>query len=150
MKSRFLLVMMISICGWQAALAQTQKAEFNFVGHAQTWVVPTNVTLIGVDARGARGGGNPSAPIPQGGKGGRVQTMLAVAPGEMLIIYVGGRGGDLMGPNTGGPGGFNGGGDGGIDNVDFNGPAGGGGGASDVRQGGGDLTHRVVVAGGGR
>src|SRR5439155_9862323 len=84
-----------------------------------------------------------------GGKGGRVQTTLAVTPGETLVIYVGGRGGHLTGPNTAGPGRFNGGGAGGIDNVDFNGPAAGGGGASDVRQGGDDLGHRVVAAGAG-
>lgn len=124
------------------ALAVPQ-VTFGFVGAAQTWVVPNNVTSVTVDARGAQGGGNGS--IVPGGKGGRVQTTLAVTPGETLVIHVGGRGGDL---NTGGPGGFNGGAGGGIDNVDFNSSAGGGGGASDVRRGGGGLVDRVVVAGG--
>src|SRR5713226_3012247 len=149
MKSRFLLVALISVCAPHSLLAQTQQVNFNFTGAAQTWVVPTGVTSINIDARGPQGGANPNEPSVTGGKGGRVQTTLAVTPGETLVIYVGGRGGDLIGPNTGGPGGFNGGGTGGIDNVDFNGPAGGGGGASDVRQGGADLAHRVVVAGGG-
>jgi|GEM_PF-6670225 len=134
---------------WCPQRAQSQQVTFDFVGSSQTWVVPANVTSITVDVRGAQGGGNGSNPNAQGGKGGRVQTTLAVTPGEMLVIYVGGRGGDLIGPNTPGPGGFNGGGTGGIDNVDFNAPAGGGGGASDIRQGGNDLSHRVVVAGGG-
>jgi hypothetical protein len=122
---------------------------FAFQGQPQTWIVPPGVTSVSVDARGAQGGGNPSAATPEGGKGGRVQTTLSVTPGETLTIFVGGRGGDLTGPNNAGPGGFNGGGTGGTDNVDFNGPAGGGGGASDVRQGGNDVAHRVVVAGGG-
>jgi len=135
----------------QLANASAQQVTFDFLGSPQTWVVPSNVTSITVDVRGAQGGGNASAPTPQGGKGGRAQTTLAVTPGETLVIYVGGRGGDLdfSGPNTAGPGGFNGGGAGGIDNVDFNAAAGGGGGASDIRQGGNGLTSRVVVAGGG-
>ena len=149
MKSHFLLVAVICVCAPQGLLAQTQQVKFNFVGRAQTWVVPNNVTSISIDALGAQGGGNGGDPKAAGGKGGRVQTALAVRPGETLVISVGGRGGDLASPNTAGPGGFNGGGAGGIDNVDFNGPASGGGGASDIRQGGDDLAHRVVVAGGG-
>lgn len=127
--------------------AWAQQVTFDFVGYPQTWVVPENVTTITVDVRGAQGGGN--GPSILGGKGGRLQTTIAVTPSETLFIYVGGRGGDVTGPNTAGPGGFNGGGTGGIDNCDFNGPAGGGGGASDIRQGGNGLANRVVVAGGG-
>src|SRR5215475_12544765 len=112
----------------QSALqAQTQQVTFNFRGLPQEWIVPNNVTSITVDARGAQGGGNGGYAPAVGGRGGRVQTTLAVLPGEKLVIYVGGRGGDLISPNTGGPGGFNGGGQGGFDNVDSNGPAGGGG-----------------------
>ena len=135
-------------CGSEFLWTQCPPSPF-------TWVVPNNVTSVTVDARGAQGGGGTDlcgterCASELGGKGGRVQTTLAVTPGETLVIYVGGRGGDLIPPNTGGPGGFNGGGAGGIDNVDFNAPAGGGGGASDVRQGGDNLAHRVVVAGGG-
>lgn len=149
MKSRFSVVALVCACALCPLTAQAQQVTFNFTGSVQTWVVPNNVTSIFVDARGAQGGGNGSLAGAQGGKGGRVQTTLAVVPGETLVISVGGRGGDLIGPNTAGPGGFNGGGTGGIDNVDFNAPSGGGGGASDVRQGGTDLINRVVVAGGG-
>jgi hypothetical protein len=138
-------LLLLSFFSFDAAYAVT----FNYKGHPETWVVPNNVNSIKIDARGAQGGGNPGAPTPMGGKGGRVQTSLAVMPGQTLIIYVGGRGGDLIGPNRAGRGGFNGGGAGGTDNVDFNAPAGGGGGASDVRQGGADLSHRIVVAGAG-
>src|SRR5215471_6341135 len=132
-----------------ALQAQTQQVPFDFVGHPQEWLVPNNVTFITVDARGAQGGGNGGYAPAVGGRGGRVQTTLAVLPGEKLVIYVGGRGGDLISPNTGGPGGFNGGGGGGYDNVDSNGPSGGGGGASDIRKGGDGLANRIIVAGGG-
>src|SRR5207244_5664898 len=85
-----------------------QQVTFNFAPQAQPWVVPNGVTSIIIDAHGAQGGGNPTDPTVIGGKGGRVQTTLAVTPGETLVIYVGGRGGHLTGPNTAGPGGFNG------------------------------------------
>src|SRR5437667_10612321 len=142
MKSRLLLGALIIACAPHSLLAQTQQVTFNFAPQAQPWVVPSGVTSITIDARGAQGGGNPTDPTVIGGKGGRVQTTLAVTPGETLVIYVGGRGGDLGNANTAGPGGFNGGGAGGIDNVDFNAPAGGGGGASDVRQGSNEPNHR--------
>jgi murein DD-endopeptidase MepM/ murein hydrolase activator NlpD len=147
MKSRFLLLAFFSASC--ALMGHSQQVVFNFTGGSQTWVVPTGVTSIAIDARGGMGGGNAADPLVLGGKGGRVQTTIAVTPGETLTIYVAGLGGDPTPPNTAGLGGFNGGGTGGIDNVDGNGPAAGGGGASDVRQGGDDLAHRVVVAGGG-
>jgi uncharacterized repeat protein (TIGR03803 family) len=128
---------------------QAQQVVFNFTGGAQTWVVPNGIASISVDARGGAGGDNELDAVPLGGRGGRVQTTIAVTAGETLTIYVAGRGGDPVAPNTAGLGGFNGGGNGGIDNVDANSPSAGGGGASDVRQGGNDLAHRVVVAGGG-
>ena len=75
-------------------------------------------------------------------------TFLAVTPGEILRIVVGGGGAD---GNDGGAGGFNGGGSGveSDDELGSVGRSGGGGGASDVRQGGIQLSHRVAVAGGG-
>jgi streptogramin lyase len=131
------------------APALFQSYAFSFTGAVQTWTVPSSVTSITVDVRGAQGGGNPVDPTVMGGNGGRVQTTIAVTPGETLTIYVAGAGGYPTIPNGAGPGGFNGGGAGNIDNVDFNGPSAGGGGASDVRQGGNGLGNRVVVAGGG-
>lgn len=147
MKSQFILLACFSIS--VVSNLPGQQKVFVFTGHSQSWVVPTGVTAITVDARGGQGGASSNDPLPIGGKGGRVQTTLTVTPRETLTIYVGGRGGNNILPNTGGPGGFNGGGAGGIDNVDGNGPAAGGGGASDIRQGGVDLVDRVVVAAGG-
>ena len=109
---------------------------FNFTGAAQTYTVPANVTSITVDVQGAQGGGSlPSPTNNPGGLGGRVQTTLAVTPGQVLNVYVGGT-------TTTNSGGWNGGGDGSSSGA-------GGGGASDIRIGGTTLASRVVTAGGG-
>jgi hypothetical protein len=122
---------------------------FEFTGGIQTFVVPAGVTLLHVDAFGAEGGQGDAL----GGLGGRVETTITVTPGETLYLFVGGVGGDSGGSGQPGPGGFNGGGDGGCAQSFFS-PTGffcggGGGGASDIRQGGTTLTDRIVVAGGG-
>lgn len=106
--------------------------SFSFNGNMQTWVVPSCVTAIQVDARGAQGGTNNGT----GGLGGRVQATLTVTPGETLYIYVGGQ------PNPFASAGYNGGGAG-------LGSGGGGGGGTDIRRGGMTLVDRVLVAGGG-
>lgn len=125
-----------------------RSITFDYAGSPQAWTVPEGVEAIEVDVRGAQGGGHDST--EPGGKGGRVRATLAVTPGETLIIRVGGAGGDhVPSDNAGGEGGWNGGGAGGMDPIDFNGPAGGGGGASDIRRGGDTLGNRMVVAGGG-
>jgi RHS repeat-associated protein len=106
---------------------------FTYTGAAQSWTVPAGVTAVSVDVFGAQGGS-----ATYGGPGGRVRGTLAVTPGEVLQINVGGQGG----AGGAGSGGFNGGGPGWVN-------AFGGGGASDIRRGGVTLTHRTVVAGGG-
>ena len=98
-------------------------------GSPQFFTIPTGVTELTVVAFGAEGGGI------NGGKGGRVDAVLTVAPPQTLTIYVGGR------PTTA-FGGYNGGGKG-IDLTS------GGGGATDIRLGGGALSDRILVAGGG-
>jgi hypothetical protein len=112
---------------------------FNFIapGGQQNFTVPVGVTQLTVLALGAQGG-NAGFGGYAGGKGGSVTATIAVSPGEVLAVFVGGKGGTDFG-STGGLGGFNGGGQG---SPNF---SGGGGGASDVRQAG----TRVVVAGGG-
>ena len=127
----------------------TQR-QFDFTGEPQQFIVPAGVTLITVDAYGARGGDgwnvdNGGSVKGVGGLGGSVQATLAVTAGETLYIYVGGAGEDATtGP---GAGGWNGGGDG--EGSDSGYLGGGGGGASDVRRGGQALTDRILVAGGG-
>ena len=112
---------------------------FHYTGGPQIYVVPENTTSISVTLEGASGetpnGGG------QGGKGGRVKATIAVTPGEVLEIQVGGQGGISNGYNGGG-------GD-------------GGGGASDIRRPTFSTTSscaftlsctyndRIIVAGGG-
>lgn len=115
--------------------AHATDVTFSYTGAQQTWVVPAGITSVTVDLYGAGGvGGSP-------GKGGRVQTTLAVTPGETLYLYVGGT-------KSGTTGGFNGGANAGSESGPFI-ASDGGGGASDIRQGGAALSNRVIVAGGG-
>ncbi|MFH0888259.1 MAG: glycine-rich protein [Planctomycetota bacterium] len=124
---------------WSFTTAPTASPlTFNYTGGQQKWVVPTGVTTIKVDVRGAQGGNGYTADS-DGGNGAQVQTTLAVKPTEILYIYVGGQG------SRNGSGGYNGGGSSGAGTY----ASGGGGGASDIRQGGTALSNRVVVAGGG-
>ena len=73
------------------------------------------------------------------GLGGWVQASLSVTAGQTLSIYVGCEG--LQGAS------FNGGGAGST--YSYLGVGSGGGGASDIRTISGDLTTRLIVAGGG-
>ena len=125
--------------------AASVSENFNYTGGVQSWVVPAGVTQVTLDVFGAKAG-NESA---IGGNGGRATATIAVTPGDTLTIVVGGM---SQSPFLGGSpsGGFNGGGNGGAPfslPVAYYGS--GGGGASDVRIGGTDLAHRVIVAGGG-
>jgi hypothetical protein len=112
----------------------------------QTYTVPVGVTSITVDVYGAQGGLGYNVPNVGAGQGGRVQATVAVTPGEVLNIFVGGQGG-AGGTTVGGTAGYNGGGTGGGWPGGRSG--GGGGGASDIRQGGTALANRIVIAAGG-
>ena len=122
--------------------AQT-TATFHYTGSMQTWTVPACVNSITFDVQGAQGGGSHFGGSP--GLGGRVTGTLAVTPGQVLNIFVGGQGGYGT-PSSTITGGYNGGGSvpGGGSQV-----GGAGGGASDIRINGVALSDRVVVAGGG-
>ena len=115
-----------------------QQQTFAYTGSSQSWTVPANVYCVRVQAWGAQG----ADVVGIGGKGGYSNAYLAVTPGQILHLYVGGQG--CNNPNYDlACGGFNGGGHA------RGGPRGGGGGASDVRIGGTNLTDRKIVAGGG-
>lgn len=121
------------------AVAQT----FNYTGGPQIYVVPDAVTSIAVTLNGAQGGSPTNGGT--GGLGARVTSTIAVNPGEVLMIMVGGNGTTNGGWNGGGRG------------------AGTGGGATDIRRQAGAfntssscaytltcaLSDRIVVAGGG-
>ncbi|WP_066757255.1 glycine-rich protein [Crocinitomix algicola] len=114
---------------------------FDYTGTVQTYTVPAGITRIHIEAFGAQGGTalNDAADCIIGGLGGQAEGELDVTPGDVLNIYVGGKG------EAGNIGGWNGGGEA----CDNESTCAKGGGASDIRIGGTELTDRVIVAGGG-
>jgi gliding motility-associated-like protein len=118
-------------------LSFSQTVEtFNFTGAPQYWEVPPCVDTIDVTLAGAKGGGN------LGGNGAVVTARIAVSPGQVLELRVGGLG-------TAGAGGWNGGGNGELTNLNGQISSSGGGGASDIRIAPYNLANRVAVAAGG-
>lgn len=107
---------------------------FSYTGAVQTWTVPNGITSITVDAYGSAGE-RVNASKGYTSKGGRVQAVMNVTPGQVLSIYVGGK------EN------FNGGGPRALNSGIWMGPRGGD--ATDIRIGGTGLSNRVLVAGGG-
>jgi hypothetical protein len=104
---------------------------FDYTGSEQQWSVPAGASNIRFSVFGASGS--------RGGGGGSVTGVLSNLP-AVLLIYVGGEGG--QGRNA--SGGFYGGGNAGGNR----GNEGSGGGASDIRTSQA-LSTRIVVAGGG-
>jgi hypothetical protein len=141
------------LAGWifsGHSVAPPVVTPYNFTGTPQTYVVPGGVCRLRIEAIGASGGPQGTAGTP--GSGARAIATFAVTPGETLLVHVGGWGGQALG-STPGAGGWNGGGTGGGA---FSGPGGrpgkagsGGGGATDIRQDGSSLEHRIIIAGGG-
>lgn len=123
---------------------------FYHTGEPQLWVVPDGVTEILVNTFGASGGhgSGPVYELNMGGKGAFATGKVAVNPGDSVYIFVGGKGEDSQVADIA-EGGWNGGGDGGLDTVFVGNGAGGGGGATDIRTGGMELQNRVLVAAGG-
>ncbi|MDO7877801.1 glycine-rich protein [Hymenobacter sp. ASUV-10] len=131
---------------WTEYIAGTTAAplaavSYSYTGGVQTYTVPAGMTLLRVTAVGAAGGFNSSNSFA-GGQGGSVTATIPVTPGEVLSIYVGGKGGDHTSGSVGAAAGYNGGGQG------FARFSTGGGGATDIRRGN-SLADRLVVAGAG-
>jgi hypothetical protein len=119
-----------------AANSSNNSHVFNFIGgNHHLWKVPSGVSEVTVDVKGAQGA---QAQGSLGGAGGRVQAKIPVTEGQSIYFLVGGQGGSNQI-------GFNGGGGANLTSVQ----SGFGGGASDIRIGGLELMHRKVVAGGG-
>ena len=91
-----------------------QITTFSFTGGLQTYTVPAGVTSLTVSAWGAQGGsgaiGGGGVAGGVGGLGAYATGTLAVTPGQVLNIFVGGQGATPTG-------GFNGGGSGGSTNA---------------------------------
>lgn len=130
------------------------------VGLFQFWIVPPEVYSATFTVFGAQGGAAVPGGAP-GGLGGEATGTVAVSPGEVLLINVGGQpGGPLSGPAADlYLGGYNGGGDGGsggtlqaaildLTGIEI-GYGGGGGGASGVYKAPYEPSDALVVAGGG-
>jgi hypothetical protein len=116
-------------------VAVSGSTNFSYTGGMQTFTVPPGINAVTIECYGAQGASAISSAPGTGGLGAYVMGTLAVTPGQVLNVFVGGQGSIASG-------GYNGGGVGGTD-------AGSGGGASDVRAGGTALANRVIVAGGG-
>lgn len=166
-------------------MAQVTKV-YNYTGAHVDFVVPDGVTSIKFELWGAAGGSSTSPGTPPrftdayfntaanavanckgygSNAAGYAAGTLAVTPGDLYYLYIGGNGknaeansGEGSGGalfNTfapGGAGGFNGGGAGGdgqhLAGDATAGAGGGGGGATDVRHPGATLADRIIVAGG--
>jgi Glycine rich protein/Abnormal spindle-like microcephaly-assoc'd, ASPM-SPD-2-Hydin len=144
-----------------AYAAAPAPTSFRYTGAEQSYTVPAGVASVRVTAIGAPGGaGGPGPHVPgaAGGLGAQVTGDLAVTPGEVLYVEVGGPGTDGS-ANGGGLGGWNGGALGGRSFGGDGSFGGGGGGASDVRLCARDATScsgaatseasRLLVAGAG-
>ncbi|MBF9237020.1 hypothetical protein I2I05_06390 [Hymenobacter sp. BT683] len=138
---------------WEESLTSTTYATtgsvfttLTYTGGVQVYTVPPGVTTLFLNAYGAQGG----AATPDGGTGGRgarVKASLSVTSGQVLYVYVGGRGSSAATP---GATGYNGGGLGSFSSASQTG-GGGGGGATDIRTSasGAAFTDRLLVAAGG-
>ena len=130
----------------EAAVCSTGAVTFSATGSEQCYSVPAGVTKLRVAAIGGPGSRNfIGAGSTSGGVGASVTATVAVTPGQILYVEVGGAG-------TISGGGFNGGGNGATSS------SGGGGGATDLRTcsrsagscpEGSTLASRLLVAGGG-
>ena len=101
-------------------------------GGYQKFMVPPTVTKMNVQLFGASGGGFDGI---EGGYGAMISTYLAVSPGEIYYVFIGGMGNEYEG-------GYNGGG------YPSGETATGGGGATDLRKST-NIEDRILIAGGG-
>ncbi|MES2702353.1 MAG: Ig-like domain-containing protein [Bacteroidota bacterium] len=94
---RKVYVLLLLCCGFLNGFAQTTTVSYT--GSIGTYTVPTGITLINIQAKGAQGGtGNGT-----GGQGAIMSGNFTVTPGQVLKVLVGQQG--LAGTNTGGGGG---------------------------------------------
>ena len=128
---------------WVLARAATRRnpvvansQRFDYTGAVQQFTVPDGVQEVSLEVVGASGRGGSDGGLPTvGGRGGKIEGSLAVTPGSVLDVYVGGisswpnggAGDSTASGNSGGPGG----------------------GSSDVRPSGTAYTSAVLMAGGG-
>ena len=106
---------------------------FDYTGAEQTLTIPAT-GYYQLEAWGAEGGSSTSdgnvSNTKAGGKGGYSTVIYKLDANTTLYVYCGGRGANCNSDNTGGVGGWNGGGNGGTALPNYNGMGGGGGGGA--------------------
>jgi hypothetical protein len=118
--------------------------RFNFTGHSELYVWPWGAVELELQCYGAQGGNaNNGYKRAAGGSASAWLTLAAVDEELVVAVTVGGEGGTFL-HGDGSNGGYNGGG-----SASLMAGGSGGGGATDIRIGGTDLRHRVLVGGGG-
>lgn len=120
-------------------------------GTVQYFTVPDDVFEVEVSVMGAAGGqlstGALSAPLTAGGAGTRVIGKMAVVPGEIIDVYVGGSPGSVgLTSGTGNQPGWPNGGYGGPFRSGSTVTGQGGGGSSHIVRSGGSLADALIVA----
>ena len=150
------LFVVIILASFTNVSAENKKFEFDYTGDYQTFTAPADGTYK-IQLWGAQGGAsrenNVISTVHVGGYGAYTAGMIELKKGQVLYVYVGGKGqnGVKSGYATGG---YNGGGRGDYDHSDDEG-AGAGGGATDIRLTSGvwndfaSLKSRIMVAAGG-
>ncbi len=123
-----------------------------YTGTVQTVTVPDGVcAVVMVNVIGG-GGGKAEEGNKQSGAAGALvnNVVVAVSPGDQILVWIGGAGEDSQSQEVAGSGGLGGlGGNGGPGGVSDMGGAAGGGGATTVQiQHGTDAPQTIVVAGG--
>lgn len=151
-----ILVTFISIISFnfstQEVKADENSFEFKFTGAVQQFVAPVD-GIYTLELWGAEGGGSRLSGDTQsglGGLGGYSKGEITLNKGNVLYLYIGGKGQSAKGSSSANNpreilGGWNGGGM----VYSTNSFAHGGGGATDIRSGGYELANRIIVAGGG-
>jgi hypothetical protein len=124
---------------WQG---QNHTVTHYYTGAAVDFVVPDSTSVIQAVLRGGAGGGEIIDNVPGGGT---LVVQFPVTPGETLRLRVGGDGARIIN-TSGAAGAFNGGGPGGDSGGGTHSGGYEGGGATDIRQGGDDLAHRIAAA----
>ena len=129
----------------------TEVRDFDFSGSVQNFTVPAGTSRVLLEVWGAEGGQTTyGSYVWFGGRGGYASGTLQVSAGDVLSVYVGGKGGNGATGSVGtAAGGWNGGGASGTSSNSSYFYGGAGGGATDVRLNGTALTDRVIVAGAG-
>ena len=92
LKADYILTILIGLFLTLQSVAQIVTTTFNYTGSLQTFTVPSGITTINIDARGAQGGSVTIACAATGGIGARMVVDIEITPGEVITILVGGDG----------------------------------------------------------